>query len=84
MCAGGAQARVLGNEGIMTKPPEQTHNKATVQRIEFLLDQMGRAFAADLAVAELERRAALHEKAGPCLFESVTDTRRPPPKLGAK
>ena len=35
----------------------QTELEATVQRFEHVLDQMGRAFAADLALAELERRA---------------------------
>ena len=68
----------------MTKPAEQTDIEATAQRIEFLLDQMGRAFAADLALAELERRAALHQEAGPCLFESVSNTSKPARTLGAK
>ena len=35
----------------------RTEFEATVQRFEHVLDQMGRAFAADLALAELERRA---------------------------
>jgi hypothetical protein len=40
----------------MTKPTEPTDLEMTAKRIEFLLDSMGRAFAADLAVAELVDR----------------------------
>ena len=35
----------------------RTELEATVQRFEHVFDQMGRAFAADLALAELERRS---------------------------
>ena len=56
----------------MTKQTEQTKLEAAAPR--FKLDQMGRAFATDLAIAELERRVALLEDAETRLFESVTAT----------
>jgi hypothetical protein len=51
--ARGVDEGALG-EGNVTR---RTEFEATVQRFERVLDQMGRAFTADLALAELERRA---------------------------
>jgi hypothetical protein len=64
----------------MTKPTEPTDLEVSAKHIEFLLDSMGRAFAVDLAVAELERRLDALEQAEPRLSQSVAETC----KLGAK
>ena len=71
----------------MTKRTKQTKQKdleATAQRFEIVLDSIGRAFAADLAVAELERRLDALEQAEPRLSQSVADICKRAGKLGAK
>ena len=62
----------------------RTEFEATVQRFEHVLDQMGRAFAADLALAELERRAfaELERRLDALEQESLADTRKHAGKLG--
>ena len=68
----------------------QTELEATVQQFDLVLNQMGRAFAADLALAELERRAFAElerrldalEQAEPRLSQSLADTCKSAGKLG--
>lgn len=72
---------------MRTKQTERTNRtdlEATAQQFEIALDSMGRAFAADLAVAELERRLDALEQAEPRLSQSGADTRKRAGKLGAK